>query len=111
SAISIPTSSRWSAGSRPSATAVTTRKSDPVWSFRDSTRKEGPMDQTIQQFITSELVPLVRAALREGAEVRAAVRTLTERVETLTAELAEGEVAELRKLVGRALRTLEAAHV
>ena len=68
------------------------------------------MDQTVQQFITSELVPLVRAALREGAEVRAAVQTLTERVETLTAELAEGEIAELRRLAGRALRTLETTH-
>ena len=68
------------------------------------------MDQSIQQFITSELVPLVRAALREGAEVRAAVQTLTERVETLTAELAEGEITELRRLATRALRTLEATH-
>ena len=68
------------------------------------------MDQSIQQFITSEVVPLVRAALRESAEVRAAVQTLTERVETLTAELAEGEIAELRRLAARALRTLEATH-
>ena len=52
----------------------------------------------------------MRAALREAAEVRAAVQTLTERVETLTAELAEGEIAELRRLAGRALRTLEATH-
>jgi hypothetical protein len=37
------------------------------------------MDQAVRQFITSELVPLVRAALREVAEVRAAVQTLTER--------------------------------
>jgi hypothetical protein len=35
--------------------------------------------------ITSELVPLVRAALREAAEVRAAVQNLTDRVDTLTA--------------------------
>lgn len=69
------------------------------------------MDQAVREFVTSELVPLVRAALREAAEVRAAVQTLTERVETLTVELAEGEIAEVRKLAGRALRTLEATHV
>ena len=61
------------------------------------------MDQAVRQFITSELVPLVRATLREAEEVRAAVQTLAERVETLTAELAEGEIAELRGLAGRAL--------
>ena len=69
------------------------------------------MDQAARELITSELVPLVRAALREAAEVRAAVQNLTDRVDTLTAELAEGELAELRKLAGRALRTLELTHV
>jgi hypothetical protein len=69
------------------------------------------MDQAVRELITSELVPLVRAALREAAEVRAAVQNLTDRVDTLTAELAEGELAELRKLAGRALRTLEVTHV
>ena len=66
------------------------------------------MDQTFQQFITAEVVPLVRAALRESAEVRATLQVLTDRVETLTAELAEGELAELRRLAGRALRAIEA---
>ena len=66
------------------------------------------MDQRVQQFITAEVVPLMRAVLREGAEVRATLQVLTDRVETLTAELAEGELAELRRLAGRALRAIEA---
>ena len=66
------------------------------------------MDQRFQQFITAEVVPLLRAALRESAEMRAAVQVLTDRVETLTSELAEGELAELRRLASRALRTIEA---
>ena len=69
------------------------------------------MDQTFQQFITAEVVPLVRAALREGAEVRAALQVLTDRVETLTAELAEGEPAELRRIASRVLRVLEARRI
>ena len=48
------------------------------------------MNHTVEQLITAELVPLVRAALTEGAEVRAALQVLADRVDTLTAELAEG---------------------
>ena len=69
------------------------------------------MNQTVERFITAELVPLVRAALTEGAEVRAALQVLADRIDTLTAELAEGEVSELRRLVGRAIRALEVAGV
>jgi len=69
------------------------------------------VNQTVEQFITAELVPLVRAALTEGAEVRAALQVLADRVDTLTAELAEGEVSELRRLAGRAVRALEVARV
>ena len=69
------------------------------------------MNQTVEQFITAELVPLVRAALTEGAEVRAALQVLADRVDTLTAELAEGEVSELRRLAGRAIRALEVTQV
>ena len=69
------------------------------------------MYRNVEEFITAELVPLVRAALTEGAEVRAALQVLADRVDTLTAELAGGELAELRKLAGRAVRALEAAQV
>ena len=69
------------------------------------------MNQAVEQFITAELVPLVRAALTEGAEVRAALQVLADRIDTLTAELAEGEVSELRRLAGRAIRALEVTQV
>ena len=69
------------------------------------------MYRNVQEFITAELVPLVRAALTEGAEVRATLQVLADRVDTLTAELAEGELSELRRLAGRAVRALEAAQV
>ena len=69
------------------------------------------MNQTVEQLITAELVPLVRAALTEGAVVRAALQVLADRVDTLTAELAEGELSELRRLAGRAIRALEVAQV
>ena len=69
------------------------------------------MNQTVEQLITAELVPLVRAALTEGAEVRAALQVLADRVDTLTAELAEGELSELRRLAGRAIRAIEVTQV
>ena len=69
------------------------------------------MNQTVEQLITAELVPLVRAALTEGAEVRAALQVLADRVDTLTAELADGELSELRRLVGRAIRAIEVTQV
>ena len=69
------------------------------------------MYRNVEEFITAELVPLVRAALTEGAEVRAALQILADRVDTLTAELADGELVELRKLAGRAVRALEVAQV
>jgi hypothetical protein len=47
--------------------------------------------------------------LREATELRAAVQVLTERIEALTIELTDGELAELRRLAGAMLRTL-AAH-
>ena len=69
------------------------------------------MNHTVEQLITAELVPLVRAALTEGAEVRGALQVLADRVDTLTVELAEGELSELRRLVGRAIRALEVTQV
>ena len=69
------------------------------------------MHRNIEEFITAELVPLLRATLTEGAEVRAALQVLADRVDTLTVELAEGELSELRKLAGRAVRALEVAPV
>ena len=69
------------------------------------------MYRNVEEFITAELVPLLRATLTEGAEVRAALQVLADRVDTLTVELAEGELSELRRLAGRAVRALEVTPV
>ena len=69
------------------------------------------MQRSITEVVTLEVIPVVRAALRETTELRAAVQVLAERVDALTAELAEGELAELRRLAGSALRMLETTHV
>ena len=65
------------------------------------------MTRDIDQLVTHEVIPVVRAALRETAELRGAVQVLADRVERLTGELAEGELPELTKLVARAMRALE----
>ena len=58
----------------------------------------------------SEVVPLVRTALKETAELIGAVQILSRRVEELTTELVDGELTELRKLATAALRAVETAN-
>ena len=65
------------------------------------------MPQSLEDLMTFDVIPLVRTALKETAELTGAVQVLTQRVEELTAELVEGEVKELRRLVTAALRTRE----
>ena len=65
------------------------------------------MNRDIAELVTHEVIPVVRAALRETAELRGAVQVLADRVDRLTGELAEGELLELTKLVARALRVFE----
>ena len=65
------------------------------------------MPQSLEELVTFDVIPLVRTALKETAELTGAVQVLTQRVEELTAELVEGEVKELRRLVAAALRTRE----
>lgn len=67
------------------------------------------MERSITDVITNEVVPVVRVALRETTELRAAVQLLGERIEALTSELAEGGLPELIRLAAGALRTLETA--
>lgn len=66
------------------------------------------MDRSITDVIIHEVIPVVRVALRETTELRAAVQLLGERIEALTSELAEGGLPELIRLAAGALRTLEA---
>ena len=68
------------------------------------------MNRDIAELVTHEVIPVVRAALRETAELRGAVQVLADRVDRLTGELAEGELLELTKLVARALRVFETTH-
>ena len=68
------------------------------------------MDRTITDVVTLEVIPVVRAALRELTELRLAVQLLGERVDALTTELAEGGLPELIRLAASALRTLETAN-
>jgi len=68
------------------------------------------VDRTITDVVTLEVIPVVRAALRELTELRSAVELLGERVDALTTELAEGGLPELIRLAAGALRTLETAN-
>ena len=65
------------------------------------------MPQSIEDLVTFDVIPLVRTALKETAELTGAVEVLTQRVEELTAELVEGEVKELRRLAAAGLRARE----
>jgi hypothetical protein len=65
------------------------------------------MEHQIADLVVFEVIPLVRVTLKETAELTAALQLLAERVDHLTAKLAEGELRELRTLVVRALRALE----
>ena len=68
------------------------------------------MSRDIAELVTHEVIPVVRAALKETAELRGAVQVLADRVDRLTAELGEGELLELTKLAARALRAFETTH-
>ena len=68
------------------------------------------MNRDIEQLVTHEIIPVVRAALKETTELRGAVQVLADRVDRLTGELAEGELLELTKLVARALRVFETTY-
>jgi hypothetical protein len=61
------------------------------------------MPQSVEELVTFEVIPLVRVALKEAAELIGAVQALSRHVEELTVELAEGEVRELRRLAAAAL--------
>jgi len=54
-----------------------------------------------------EIMRLIRHALREARDLAAALQLLADRVDRLTAELAEGELLELTRLAARVLRALE----
>ena len=57
-----------------------------------------------------ETMRLIRRALRETRDLTAAIQLLADRLDRLTAELAEGELLELTKLAAQVLRALEPGH-
>ncbi len=68
------------------------------------------MSRDIEQIVTQEVIPVLRATLRETTELRGAVQVLADRVDRLTGELAEGELLELTKLAARVVRVFETSH-
>ena len=48
------------------------------------------MNRDIEQLVTHEVIPVVRAALKETAELRGAVQVLADRLDRLTDELGRG---------------------
>ena len=69
------------------------------------------MERSLADLVVFELIPVVRAALKETAELTLALDRLAERVDHLTAELAEGELRELRTVLVHALRAFETAQI
>ena len=68
------------------------------------------MSREIERIVTEDVIPVLRATLRETTELRGAVQVLADRVDRLTGELAEGELLELTKLVARVVRVFETSH-
>ena len=68
------------------------------------------MNREIEQIVTQEVIPVLRATLRETTELRGAVQVLADRVDRLMGELAEGELLELTKLAARVVRVFETSH-
>ena len=68
------------------------------------------MSRDIEQIVMQEVIPVLRATLKETTELRGAVQILADRVDRLTGELAEGELLELTKLAARVVRVFETSH-
>ena len=68
------------------------------------------MSREIERIVTEDVIPVLRATLRETTELRGAVQVLADRVDRLTGELAEGELLELTKLAARVVRVFETSH-
>jgi hypothetical protein len=48
------------------------------------------MTREIERIVTEDVIPVLRATLKETTELRGAVQVLADRVDRLTGELAEG---------------------
>ena len=68
------------------------------------------MSRGIEEIVTHEVIPVLRATLTEATELRGAVQVLADRVDRLVGELAEGELVEVARLAARALRVYQTTH-
>ena len=68
------------------------------------------MNRDIEQIVTHEVIPVLRATLTEATELGGAVQVLADRVDRLVGELAEGELLELTRLAARVVRVFETSH-
>ena len=68
------------------------------------------MSRDIEQIVTHEVIPVLRATLTEATELRGAVQVLADRVDRLVGELAEGELLGLTRLAARVVRMFEAGN-
>jgi hypothetical protein len=59
------------------------------------------MERSLADLVVFDLIPLARTALKETAELTAALQGLAREVQRLTGELAEGELREARKLLSQ----------
>ena len=64
------------------------------------------MDRSLADLVVFDVIPLARTALKETAELTAALQGLAREVQQLTTELAEGELREVRKLLSVLLSQL-----
>ena len=64
------------------------------------------MERSLADLVVFDVIPLVRTALKETAELTAALQGLAHQIQQLTTELAEGELREARKLLAVLLSQL-----
>ena len=64
------------------------------------------MDRSLADLFFFEVIPLVRTALKETAELTASLQGLAHELQQLTGELAQGELPEVRKLLAVLLSQL-----
>ena len=64
------------------------------------------MDRSLADLVVFDVIPLVRTALKETAELTASLQGLAHELQQLTGELAGGELPEVRMLLAVLLSQL-----
>jgi hypothetical protein len=68
------------------------------------------MNREIEDIVTHEVIPVVRAVLRETSELCGAVQVLAAKVDQLSNELAQTDLYEIPRLLAKGLKLLDAIH-